>query len=89
MATLNISLTDEMRAYVDERIATGRYGSASEYFRELLRIDQDRARQEALEQALLEGLGRGEGKKLRKADFDQLRDHVRELAGKKKAAGGR
>lgn len=83
MATLNISLTDEMRAFVDERIASGRYGSASEYFRELLRLDQDRVRQEALERALLEGLSSGDGRKLRKADFDRIREQVRVIAGKK------
>ena len=86
MATLNISLTDEMRTFVNERIASGRYGSASEYFRELLRHDQDRIRQEALEQALLKGLGSGDGRKMRKADFDRIREQVRGLAGKK--AGG-
>jgi len=85
---MNISLTDEMRAFVDQRIASGRYGSASEYFRELLRLDQDRVRQEALEQALLEGLSSGDGRKLRKADFDRLREQVRGLAGKK-ASGKR
>lgn len=79
---MNISLTDEMRAFVNERIASGRYGSASEYFRELLRLDQDRIRQEALEQALLEGLSSGEGKKLKKADFDRLREQVKGLTGK-------
>ena len=84
MATLNISLTDEMRAYVDERIASGRYGSASEYFRELLRLDQERAEREALGQALLEGIRSGDAKPLTRTDFDKVRSYVRTLATKKK-----
>jgi len=83
MATLNISLTDSMRAYVDERIASGRYGSASEYFRELIRAEQDRSKREELEQKLLEGVRSGEAKPLTKADFDRIRAYARELATQK------
>lgn len=84
MAPLNISLTDEMRSYVDERVASGRYGNASEYFRDLVRSDQDRQRDLELETLLLEGLRSGEAKPLTRAEFDRARAFVRELAAKKK-----
>ena len=87
MATLNISLTDEMRAYVEERISSGRYGNASEYFRDLVRGDQDRLRQEELEERLLDGLRSGDAKPLTRADFNRARAFVRELATKRHAKG--
>lgn len=43
MATMNISVPDQMRDYVMSRIATGEYASASDYFRDLVRRDQRRA----------------------------------------------
>lgn len=85
MATLNISLTDEMRSYVEERVASGRYGNASEYFRDLVRNDQDRQRESDLESLLLEGLRSGDAKPLGRADFARARAFVRELAAKKQA----
>jgi antitoxin ParD1/3/4 len=84
MATLNISLTDEMRAYVEERVGSGRYGNASEYFRDLIRGDQDRQRDQDLERLLLEGLRSGDAKPLTRAELDRARAFVRELATKKK-----
>jgi len=87
MATLNISLTDELRSYVEERVSSGRYGNASEYFRDLVRGDQDRQREDDLETLLLEGLRSGDAKPLGRADFDRARAFVRELATKKQAKG--
>ncbi len=43
MATMNVSLPDKMREWVDEQTASGRYGNASDYVRDLIRRDQDRA----------------------------------------------
>ena len=56
MATMNISLPDPLRAFIEERVAEGGYGTVSEYFRELIRADQKRRAEERLEQLLLEGL---------------------------------
>lgn len=52
MTTMNVSLPDELRTYVDEQVEDGRYGSTSEYVRELIRRDQDRHR---LRDLLLDG----------------------------------
>lgn len=43
MATMNISLPDKMKQWVEEQVATGRYANASDYMRDLVREDQDRA----------------------------------------------
>jgi antitoxin ParD1/3/4 len=40
MATMNISLPDEMKAFVEAQVATGRYTNASDYMRALVRRDQ-------------------------------------------------
>lgn len=56
MTTMNISLPDEMRAFVDEQLKSGGYSTASEYVRKLIRDAQKQAAQERLEALLLEGL---------------------------------
>jgi antitoxin ParD1/3/4 len=57
---MNISLPDAMRAFVEQKVASGGYSTASEYIRELVRADQKRAAQERLEALLLEGLNSGD-----------------------------
>lgn len=48
MTTLNISLPDSMRAFVEEQIAKGEYSTASEYIRHLIREAQKQAEKERL-----------------------------------------
>ena len=43
MASMNISLPDPMKDWVDTQTSSGRYDNASEYVRDLIRHDQDRA----------------------------------------------
>jgi len=42
MGTMNISLPDSLKAFVDEQVEAAGYGSSSEYVRELIRKEQDR-----------------------------------------------
>lgn len=56
MESMNISLPDPLKQFVDRQISTGRYSSASEYVRELIRNDERRKAEEQLEAKLLEGL---------------------------------
>ena len=60
MQTMNISLPDPMKQYVEEQVTAGDYSSASEYMRELVRADQKRNAKERLERTLLESLAEGE-----------------------------
>lgn len=53
MATMNVSLPDPMKDWVEERVKSGRFANASDYVRDLIRRDQER--REALVQALIEG----------------------------------
>jgi antitoxin ParD1/3/4 len=52
MGTMNISLPDSLKSFVDEQVTGRGYGTSSEYVRELIRADQDRQRLRAL---LLDG----------------------------------
>lgn len=42
MSTMNISLPEPLKKFVDERVANAGYGTSSEYLRELIRRDQDK-----------------------------------------------
>ena len=72
MQSMNISLPDPLKQFVDGQIAQGRYSSASEYVRELIRADEKRKAEEQLEAKLLEGLNSAESE-LTPADWSALR----------------
>lgn len=57
MATMNISLPDKMRTWVEECVQSGRYANASDYVRDLIR--RDHIKLEQLRQALIEGENSG------------------------------
>ena len=43
MATMNVSLPDVMKSWVESHARSGRYSNSSDYVRDLIRRDQDRA----------------------------------------------
>lgn len=53
MATMNISLPDEMRVWIESQVASGRYANASDYIRDLIRNNQ--ATTDIIRLALIEG----------------------------------
>ena len=59
---MNISLTDDLRAFVDSRIKTRGYSSASEYVRDLVRRDEERAKEDHFKALIQEGLDSGPGR---------------------------
>ncbi len=60
MATMNISLPDQMKEWVDDRVRSGRYANASDYMRALIRSDQDyRERLARLQAAVTAGIESG------------------------------
>jgi antitoxin ParD1/3/4 len=74
MSTMNISLPDALKAFVDEQVAQGGYGTSSEYVRELIRRDQDRLQLRGL---LLAGATSTPAAPADAAHFDRGRDGVR------------
>ncbi len=75
MESMNISLPEPLKQFVDGQISTGRYSSASEYVRELIRADEKRKAEEALEAKLLEGLNSPESQ-LTQADWNAIRSEA-------------
>ena len=72
MQSMNISLPDPLKQFVDGQIALGRYSSASEYVRELIRADEKRKTEEQLEAKLLEGLSTAD-RELRPEEWSAIR----------------
>ena len=71
MATLNISMPNEMRAFIEARVNTGEYQSASDYLRDLIRHDREKT-----ELLLVEGLESGTARPL---DMAALRKRAQAL----------
>jgi antitoxin ParD1/3/4 len=62
MATMNVSLPDPMKDWVEAQARTGRYSNASDYVRDLIRRDQTRNDKIAAMQIFVEaGLHSGVG----------------------------
>ena len=59
MTTLNFSLPEYLKRWVEAQVAAGGNGDTSEYIRELIRFDRKRKAEERLEALLLEGLDSG------------------------------
>ncbi|NEO88111.1 MAG: type II toxin-antitoxin system ParD family antitoxin [Spirulina sp. SIO3F2] len=78
MKTMNISLPETLRDYVDEQIEAGGYGTVSEYIRDLIRQDQRRKAKARVEALLLEGLDSGEATPMTEADWTAIRQTVQE-----------
>ena len=54
--TMNISLTEDLKSFVDERVKTRGYSSYSEYMRDLVRRDEERAKIDRLKHLIQQGL---------------------------------
>jgi antitoxin ParD1/3/4 len=74
MSTMNISLPDALKDFVDDQVAGRGYGTSSEYVRELIRRDQDR---QHLRSLLVEGAASPPTGPVDGAYFDELRVRVR------------
>lgn len=81
MATMNISLPDSMRDWVESRLATGLYANNSDYVRDLIRQDKLRiSKLDSLQQAITAGLESGEAGEL---DMQSIKQQARTKAGLK------
>jgi len=64
MATMNVSLPDPMKEWVEEQTASGQYSNASDYVRDLIRRDQlAKEKKELLIRALIDGEQSGKAKR--------------------------
>ena len=64
MATMNISLPEQMKTWAEAQADTGKYSNTSDYVRDLIRRDQERAEKIAAMQAVVtRSLASGIGKR--------------------------
>ncbi len=77
MATMNVSLPDPMKQWVESRAETGRYANASDYVRDLIRKDQERSDKTAAMQRFVdEGLESGTGRRSKDSLFEEARARI-------------
>jgi antitoxin ParD1/3/4 len=73
MSTMNISLPDALKSFVDEQVSGRGFGTSSEYVRELIRRDQERLQLRGL---LLAGAGSAPAAPADAAYFAGLRNRI-------------
>ncbi len=73
MTTMNVSLPEELKAFVDEQVGGGGFGSTSEFVRDLIRREWDRQRLRSL---LLDGASSPSGPIANDAYFATLRERL-------------
>lgn len=78
MSTMNISLPESMKRFVDDQVSERGYSTSSEYVRELIRKDQDRQQLRGL---LLEGSASAPTAPADADYFASLRDRARKARG--------
>jgi antitoxin ParD1/3/4 len=87
MATMNISLPDPMKEWVEAQVRDGKYGNSSDYVRDLIRHDQERAdAREKLQQMVDEALASGITSMTREQLLARLRDKAKAAIEQKKSA---
>lgn len=87
MATMNVSLPDAMKDWVEERVGSGQYANASDYVRDLIRTDQRRtAAQEKLQQMVDDALASGIVPMTREELLARMRKKAAEAVGEKRSA---
>lgn len=77
MATMNVSLPDPMKDWVEAQAGTGRYANVSDYVRDLIRRDQDRLAkiaelQRLIDQGLASGISTRSPDEIRQLGRDRL-----------------
>jgi antitoxin ParD1/3/4 len=78
MSTMNISLPEALKSFIDDQVTERGYGTSSEYVRELVRRDQQRQKLRAL---LLAGAASAPTAPVDASYFDALRARVRNQRG--------
>ncbi|WP_312327667.1 type II toxin-antitoxin system ParD family antitoxin [Stenotrophomonas sp.] len=76
MATMNISLSDPLKQFVDEEVSEGGYSSTSDYVRDLIRQRQRAKAENLLRQLIAEGLASGPAIPVTSETFDRMREEL-------------
>ena len=76
--SMNVSLPETLKEYVQERVAEGIYSNPSDYIRALIRSDMKRHSQEQLEAMLLDGINSGSATEMTREDWAGIMANAKE-----------
>lgn len=85
-ASLNISIPEEMREWIEKQVARGGFGTTSEYFRQLVREDQRRLMREEIDAKLLAALDSGDPVEITPEWWEQRRNELARKAKSRKSS---
>ncbi len=88
MGTISVSVPEDMRRFVDDRVARAGFGTPSEYMCHLIKEDRKRVAQQQLDGLLLAGLDSGPAEPWTEADVEGIRSTVRAALAKGRRADG-
>jgi antitoxin ParD1/3/4 len=83
--TISISMPPSMAEFIKSRMQEKGFGNTSEYFRSLVRADQRRSSDEALDALLLEGL-KGRGAEVTKEYWRRAKERLASRVRRRKTA---
>jgi antitoxin ParD1/3/4 len=86
MTSMNISVPESMKTFIEDEVSSGGYGTASEYVRELVRDAKKQKEEERIEKLLLEALESGPASPMTKKDWEAIKQRGLERIQRKKAA---
>lgn len=81
---MNVNLTPELERFVRDKVASGRYNSASEVVRESLRLLEEWDRYEVLKRDIAMGLKQIEEGKVRPFDPEKIKERIRRETSRRK-----
>jgi antitoxin ParD1/3/4 len=82
---MNISVPQSLKEWVETQVIAGGFGTVSEYFRQLLRAEQQRQLREHIDEQLHQALDSGESTPMTPADWDRIRrDGRKRIAAKRR-----
>ncbi len=82
MATMNISLPDSLKQFIDREVDLGGFSSTSDYVRDLVRQRQREHAENHLRELIAEGLASGSAGRVTSQSFDELRMELRRQYGR-------
>ncbi len=86
MTSMNISVPESMKEFIEDEVSSGGYGTASEYVRELVRDAKKQKEEERIEKLLLQALESGPASPMTKKDWEAIKQRGLERIHAKKAA---
>jgi antitoxin ParD1/3/4 len=85
VATIKISLPDDLQAFVEAETARQGFGTVSEYMRAIIRdMQEQQAKRDRLDALLIEGLDSGPATPLTKDDWEHIRREGKKLIAERK-----